>query len=294
MPAHSGRVIALQGALNVREVAGFRTGNGRRIESGMLYRSSALSYLTGRDRAELARLNIHTVIDFRGPDEQAKAPDRLPIGAVSISAPINQDDLNFSKIDAMLDRDGFSARMHDRELVDGYGPFYRMYTLVNSYDDPDFLPKLAAYKAIFDRILDPGRTGAILMHCTGGRDRTGIATAIVLRTLGVPETTIEANYLASNVLLQPDRDDPGSTTFERFTFSNVFLQPLGNRAFQKAATRLDETPRHIYDAVKLRAEYLRKLWATIDAAYGSFDRFLAAEYHLTSSRIARFTEVMTA
>ena len=290
----AGQVIPLDGALNTRAVTGLRTADGRRVKPGILYRSSALSYLTDRDLVTLRRLDIRTVIDFRGPEEQAKAPDRLPAGAVAISAPVDQDDLDFTKISSLLRRYGFANRMHDRDKVDEYGPFYRMFNLVNSYGDPDFVRRLAAYKTMFDQLLNPRREGAILMHCTGGRDRTGIATAILLRALGVSESTIEANYLASNLLLQPDREDPDSTSFQRFPFSNVYIQPTSNHTFQKVAATLDETPQHLYDAVKLRPEYLTTLWATIDHEYGSFGSFLAAEYGLTPERIAQLKDIMTA
>lgn len=286
-------MIALDGALNTRAVAGFRILDGRRIRPGILYRGSALSYLTDEDRATLQYLDVRTVIDFRGPEEQAKAPDRLPPGAVSVSAPVDQDDLDFTRIGSLLERHGFSRQMHDREKVDEHGPFYRMLSLVDSYGDPGFLPKLAAYKAMFDRLLDPERKGAILVHCTGGRDRTGIGVAVLLRALGVAEETIEADYLASNVLLQPERDDPSSTSFRRFTFSNVYVQPTGNQTFQKVAADLGETPQHIYDAVRLRPEFLTTLWANIDQGYGSFDDFLASRYGLTPERIARLKDVMT-
>lgn len=293
--ATAGRVVPLAGSLNTRAIAGFRIADGRTIKPGILYRSSALTYLTDADKKVLADdLKVRTVIDFRGPKEQAKGPDQLPAGVRSIASPVNQDDLDYPRIDALLTAQGFSAQMHDHEKVDAHGPFYRMFTLVNSYGETSFLPKLAAYKTVFDQLLDPNRSGAILMHCTGGRDRTGIGTAILLRTLGVDEKTIEANYLASNTLLQPQRTDPASTFFDRFSFSSVYLQPAGNLEFQKVATELGETPQHIYDAVKLKASYLSTLWQTIDKQYGSFDAFLAKELGMTPDRITQLRNVMTA
>lgn len=284
----------MQGALNTRVVGGFPIADGRVIKPGILYRSSALTYLTDKDHTTIRALNIDRVIDFRGPREQAQGPDRLPSRIATISAPITQDELDFTKIDALLDQHRFSPQMHDRQKVGKYGPFYRMFNLVNSYGDPDFLPKLAAYKAIFDQLLDPSRTGAVLMHCTGGRDRTGIGTAILLRALGVSEKTIEANYLASNILLQPDRDDPHSTSFERFSFSSVYLQPTDNHEFRKVASELGEPPQHIYDAVKLRPEYLTTLWTTIDQQFGSFNHFLSTQLGMTPERLIALRNRMTA
>lgn len=283
----------MQGALNVRAVAGFQVSGSRWVKPGILYRSSALTYLTEKDLGTLTDLDIRTVIDFRGPQEQAAHPDRLPAGVATINAPVSQDELDFTKIDVLLDRDGFSPQMRDREKVDGFGPFYRMYNLVNSYGEPGFLPKLVAYKSVFDQLLDTHRSGAVLIHCTGGRDRTGIGTAILLRALGVSERAIEDDYLASNVLLQPERDDPNSTYFERFSFSSVYLQPADNRRFRQVAAELAETPQHIYDAVKLRGEYLTTLWASIDAQFGSFDTFLSTQLGMTPQRLSALRNRMT-
>ena len=288
-----GAVITLDGTLNTRAIADLPTADGRRIRPGLLYRSSALRYLTDEDQQTLRRLDIRTVIDFRGPAERAQAPDRLPAGIVSISAPISQDQLDFDKIFRMLERDGLSPLMRDRERVDAHGPFYRMYSLVNSYGDPSFLPKLTGYKPMLNLLLDPEREGAILIHCTGGRDRTGIATAILLRILGVPEQIIVANYLASNHLLQPDRDNPDSTAFRRFTFSNVYIQPTTNREFAKVAAELGETPGRIYDVVRLRVACLTALWANIARGYGSFENFLATAYGLTEADTDRLKDLMT-
>lgn len=289
----TGPVIAMQGALNVRAISGLRIADGRLIRPGILYRSSALTYLTDRDCATLHSRKIDTVIDFRGAGEQAAAPDRPLAGVTTINAPVNQDELDLARIDALLDEGRFSPQMHDREKVDGFGPFYRMFSLVNSYGDPGFLPRLAAYTAVFDTLLDPDRNGAVLMHCTGGRDRTGIAAAIVLRALGVHQDAIEADYLASNMLLQPDRENPKSLSFQRFPFSSVYLQPVENRRFREVAAQLGETSQHLHDAVTLRAEYLSSLWATIDRRFGCFEAFLSTQLGMTAERLIELRDRMT-
>ncbi|WP_315823778.1 tyrosine-protein phosphatase [Paraflavitalea speifideaquila] len=59
------------------------------------------------------------------------------------------------------------------------------------------------YKPLFQKLLALPDTAAILYHCTGGRDRTGMASALFLYALGVPESTIEADFTASNIYLVP-------------------------------------------------------------------------------------------
>jgi RimJ/RimL family protein N-acetyltransferase len=69
----AGAMIRPDGALNARAIGGFPLSDGRGIKPGILYRSSALSYLTETDRETLQRLQVRTIIDFRGPDDKPRA-----------------------------------------------------------------------------------------------------------------------------------------------------------------------------------------------------------------------------
>jgi protein-tyrosine phosphatase len=64
-----------------------------------------------------------------------------------------------------------------------------------------------AYRRIFDRLLDGDR---IIIHCTAGKDRASLASAMVLRTLCVPEETVLADYMLTNKYWgRGDRERPG-------------------------------------------------------------------------------------
>ena len=60
---------------------------------------------------------------------------------------------------------------------------------------------LEQYKVFFSRIEDPNNLPTV-MHCSAGKDRTGWASAAVLTALGVPKSTVMADYLLSNDYLQ--------------------------------------------------------------------------------------------
>ncbi|MFI6359098.1 tyrosine-protein phosphatase [Streptomyces sp. NPDC050743] len=84
--------IALQGAVNVRDLGGYRTDKGRQVRYGQVFRSDALGRSTEADVSTLAALNLRTVVDFRVPLEvQRDGADRRPAGAALTSRPV--DDL---------------------------------------------------------------------------------------------------------------------------------------------------------------------------------------------------------
>jgi protein-tyrosine phosphatase len=266
--------VHLERALNTRDIGGYPTRSGETIKFGKIYRSSELSYLTNSDVEKIAALGLSHVVDFRGLREAAQAPDRLPDGVQVVPSPIIRDDLDFNKVHVFLDRNNFPPEMHDIERVAAYGPYHRMLTLVNSYDDPGYVDAVAGYKPLFQTLLKQPDDSAVLAHCTGGRDRTGVAMFFVMTLLGVPENLALRDYLASNVYLQPERDNPDSTLFKEFRFSNVFTQPPENKEFMRMAESLGTTSQAVYDSIRLRPEYPLSLMRNITVRYGSFAVFM--------------------
>lgn len=176
--------------------------------------------------------------------------------------------------------------MQDSERVWRLGPFYRMLKLVNSYGDDSFIERLGSgNKPIFEHLLSLPEGEALLFHDTGGRDRVGIAAALILHALGVGMDDITRNYLESNVNLQPDRTNPESRVFERFRYTPVYIQPPENRRFQAVAKEFGTQPTTIFDAVKLRPELLRTMFETIPKRYGSMEAFQASQLGLGASEI---------
>jgi protein-tyrosine phosphatase len=267
-------MIKLDGALNTRDFGGYRTGDGRTIKRGRLYRSSELSYLSDRDVKVIADLGITTVVDFRGLKEAHDAPDRLPDNVQVVPSPIIRDELNMERVKLFLERNNFPPPMFDFEKVSAYGPYYRMLTLVNSYADPNYVKAVGGYRPMFQQLLIQNPDEALLMHCTGGRDRTGFAVFLLMSALGVSDEDALDDYLISNVLLQPDRDNPDSTAFRSFRFSNVYVQPPHNKLFKEMATSLGTTPEAIHDSIRLRREYPIALRQGIVNQYGSLGVYL--------------------
>src|SRR5260370_13163798 len=87
------RHVGLDGAVNVRDIGGYRSAYGLEVMRGRLFRGDSLSQLTPSDVERLDQLGLRTVIDFRTPGEVLlSGPDRLPYGAEFVSLPVSGGD----------------------------------------------------------------------------------------------------------------------------------------------------------------------------------------------------------
>ncbi|GJN70048.1 hypothetical protein PLICBS_004100 [Purpureocillium lilacinum] len=277
----------MEGTLNTREIGGYPTTDGKRVVGGRIYRSANLSQISPSDIARLQSLGINTIIDFRGPKEAKEDPDRLPLGTEYVNSPIigssSGDDIGDAKIMQLIQNAGLPEPMLNQVEVTKHGPYYRMLYLVSSYGTHDHMAKLSGYRPFFQKLLRLPSSSNILIHCTGGRDRTGVGIALLLKTLGVLDEVIEADFVASNRYLQPDCDNPNSNRFLNYKSANVFLQPSTNKSCQMVAANLAASPDQIRGAVELRAELLRRMFRAIDREFGSFDTFLDSQMGIGSS-----------
>ncbi|SEW54070.1 tyrosine-protein phosphatase [Chitinophaga arvensicola] len=227
------RVVRMQGTVNFRDVGGYRTNDGKKVVWGKIFRSADVSHLTDQDLTVLEQKHIHTVIDFRGVKEAAAAPDHLLPQTDYLLCPAGSDSLPSA------------AQMGE---VIKSGQFLEKF-----YSNTDYLG--ARYKPLFQKLLTLPDNESMMYHCTGGRDRTGMATALFLYALGVPQQTIEAD----------------------FTASNVYLMPMNQRMFKgmEQSTGLDTET--IRKALELKPELLQTLFNAIKGKYGSVDNFFEKE-----------------
>lgn len=177
------RSIVLAGGCNFRDLGGYRGHEGRTVKWRTLFRSGVLDRLTDDDCAVISQLGITTVIDFRGNGEREQRPSK-PFGAARTWA----RDYGLSRAD--------------------YSKPARVAT-----SEQRLRGMLAAYKAMLDEQAEGYRVllqtldeaeGPILFHCTGGKDRTGIAAAVILDLLGVSREVILEDYSLTNACLVRD------------------------------------------------------------------------------------------
>jgi len=173
------REIKMQGAVNFRDVGGYQTKNGKQVKKGIIYRAAALNNLTPSDLQKIDELEIRYYFDFRGPFEVATAPDKMTSNVIRISLPSGSEnigDSNYQKnLQNMLKSDSFMSH------------FYT-----------DLSPFKLRYQPMFDSLLNFKGHRNLVFHCTAGKDRTGIAAALILYALGVDKETIYDDYEATN------------------------------------------------------------------------------------------------
>jgi len=185
------RVLALQGASNLRDIGGWPVADGRRVRHGIAFRSAALHGLTAEDLGRLARTGLRTVCDLRGAEEAARAPSRLPPGTAAHPLPI--EPFFGASLRDMLDRGGASGEGARALLRQAYLSYVS-----------DHLP---VYRRLFALLLEEARR-PLLFHCSAGKDRTGIGAALILTVLGADRATVLEDYLATDRFWRRDHPLP--------------------------------------------------------------------------------------
>jgi protein-tyrosine phosphatase len=188
--------IAIATAANLRDLGGWPTSDGGQVASGLVYRSAELSRLHGADLDAFAGLGIHTVFDLRTAAETAHQPDALPPGTESETLDVLADAEHSAP--AELAKIFENPSLASEFLREGQAERY----FETAYRAFVTLPSArSAYHGLFEGLASA--TEPVLYHCTTGKDRTGWATAVLFRLLGVPEDLILEEYLLTNTELLP-------------------------------------------------------------------------------------------
>ncbi len=217
---------------NFRDFGGYRTNNGAMIKKGLLYRCASLSNASDNDLKKVSALGIKTIIDLRTNQERNEYPDRTP------------DNLKVKSIHIPI-----KAKMHNES-----GLIYQLFSLVFgkarkiNFDQAlqqvyreyvtDFRLEFSTIiKLVADSINLP-----ILIHCTGGKDRTGFACCLIQLALGVPLDLVMQDYLLTNDSLEEMKDSFSKRLkiFSLFGVTFEKLMPLFEARIQYLEAALDQ------------------------------------------------------
>lgn len=189
------RQLRLKGAPNFRDLGGLRSGDGRRIRPGRLFRSDSLAELTSDDLALFATLGVRSIIDLRGEDERRHKPNRLPE-----RPPVRQHAIGFMPRGAHHLLSSLDSRTTANTVHHALTDYYGRFALDHAPD----------YARMFEILLQADAL-PVLVHCTSGKDRTGFGVALLLSAIGIPRDEIRTDYLRSNqaprdirFMLRPD------------------------------------------------------------------------------------------
>ncbi|KMQ67932.1 protein tyrosine phosphatase [Chryseobacterium sp. FH2] len=168
---------------NFRAVENIKNIDGRILKKGRFYRSGHLHKLKEKSFDKLEKLGIREVIDLRNSKEISQKPDHLPVDIIY---------KNYSAFEDEGDQLDQAKKLVLKGKVTGSDANKRMLDFYKDYvtENPGIIKK------IITEILESDQP--VLYHCTAGKDRTGITTALILTILKFDKETIYNDYLLSN------------------------------------------------------------------------------------------------
>ena len=208
---------------NFREIAFLN------MKPGLLFRSDVLFHLNPKEKAILRDNNVKVVVDLRGKDEVEHLRD------TNIKA------INFINIPMLPEHkeDESSPIVTIKHMT--------LPDMAFAYRQLVWRDRSVAWSKIFDLLIN-NQSGGIIFHCSAGKDRTGVVTAVILTALGIDKETIYQDYLLTNE------------------------KPL---YYKKMALEMDPESREIFlDYFQAKKEYLDASFDEINKIYGNFDNFL--------------------
>ncbi len=231
-PAGSpGRLVALDGCVNFRDLGGYRTATGRQTRWRRLFRADGLNRLSPEDVAVMAGLGLSTVIDLRTreeADQRGSFPvDQLPVHYFGL--PLTDV---LPSADQLPDwQEASYVASHYFGMVTGKGP------------------------VLAEAITALASDGALpaVMHCSAGKDRTGVLSALLLAFLGVPDRTIVEDYALS------------ASAMERLFARLQAEYPEAGEAVTRYAPAI----------LHVAPETMERFLAAVRAEYGSYDGLIA-------------------
>jgi protein-tyrosine phosphatase len=242
--------IQLKGANNFRDAGGFKTQDGWRMRTGLIYRSDSLHALKRGDLKTLERLQIRQVIDLRTPAEQRIQLDRLPAGTAYLHLPIYLAWQNPLELRHALFRGQCRPEQFWNDLKQSYQK------IVSAHR--------AEFTQLFEILGQPERL-PILIHCAGGKDRTGMSIALIQTMLGVPRDTVFADYLNT-----PPRR---AQAMRRLSWM-IWLFSLSRTS-----------PATLGPLLEPRQAYLAAFFEQIELLYGSVEMYLEQGLGLSPKRL---------
>lgn len=234
--------LPMAGGYNFRDLGGMRNKNGKYLKWGKLIRSDDLSMLTGADLEYLSSIPVYSVIDFRSAQEVEQAKDRLPASVklyenlniepgnvMSVFTFSSNDDIDYKHLMREMNR----TMVTDSTCVSQYREFFRL------VQNEDNIP--------------------LLYHCSAGKDRTGMASALILFALEMDEETIMKDYLLSAKYIKEK--------YEKQVGQNPAIEPLMTvrmeylrAGINEIKNRYDSVENYLTDVLKVDLHKMKRIF----------------------------------
>lgn len=252
------RRLPLHGVANLRDIGGYKTEDGRQVRWGMIYRSGSVTPQGNDAQQYLEQLNIRLICDLRSEKEMIAHPDQPPQNPApqQLHLPMSAGDNDLDRLKTLLWR-----------------PEHLYKFLADAYIDQVIEAGAGTFKQLLEHLAAPQSLPA-LIHCTAGKDRTGISIALVLSVLGVPRETIIADYSLSNYAYAQVRD------FMQQKMENPLAAVLG--------VKIED----FMPMLTAHPDMLRHALAHIDTQYGSVEAYLTERVGLTPDTLQALRDAL--
>ena len=259
--------IGLTGVLNARELGGYLTEDGRMVKHGVFLRTAALGEATEEDLQRLQNVyHLSVVADLRRDSEVESDPDPEIPGVRNIHLRIMDEAALKEKQKklGLLDIIGIvkGNRIDKLKLALKMGVISdQMYVDFLSNDQGK-----EGYAQMFQELLALPEGQAFLFHCTQGKDRTGLAAALILSALGVDEETILSDFMLTN-----------SFNADRIAQERQMLQDEGIQGDEQDAMMIG------FDMVN--RQYMENALNWMKETYGSVTGYITTELGVTDEQL---------
>lgn len=287
------QTIGLEGVSNARQLGGYTTEDGRTVKDGVLLRTGALSGATEADIDKLVNeYNLGYVVDFRTSSEIASAPDPKIDGVENVwcsvmEEPAAEDAEGEGAEEGETTEEGETAEGGNTSVAalagaaasaGGSDMIATLVAYADSVNLEDMYVDMVqseysqqGYRQFFDVLLNNEDGKAVLWHCTGGKDRAGLATVLVLSALGVDRETALDDFALTNEFVV-DQIDQMTTAAEEAGYNEDQVEAVATLA-------------------GVNRDYMVKALDLIDEEYGGMDEYLHNQIGLTDEEIAQLQEM---
>jgi protein-tyrosine phosphatase len=229
------RDLVWDGLLNVRDLGGHPTEDGGETRFGEIVRADSVRRLSEAGWAALVDYGVKTVVDLRANEElEADPPAELPVNVLHVPF-METDASNWQEIEGELD----AAVKAAPDVATATRDVYLI-----------FLERFSRNVAAAIRAVAHAPKGAVVIHCAGGKDRTGLLTAFLLHLAGVGTEEIAADYALSEERLRPRHEE--------------WFAKAENDEELERLKRISQTP----------AESIVGVFEELERRYGSVEGFL--------------------
>lgn len=256
------RVLPLEGGRNFRDLGGYSTEDGSQVKWGSVYRSGVMDSLTDADYDYLSGLGISVVCDFRASQERAEEPTDWRAGEIeyiTFKDPSADDDMSKAFASVLM-----TPGVTGEQVRDMFISSYR--SMPNTY--------APAYTEMFDQLANGSLP--LAFNCSAGKDRTGVAAALVLSALGVARETIVEDYALSEQVVD---------FMAEFDVGMGEVDPDSPYAFLAQLP-----PEVIRPLMRTEPAYIEATFETIEAEHGSVIAFIKSELGVDDAELARIRE----